>query len=100
MNKKLEGNCRLTFGDITIEDAGVILVKYKPFWASNERVLLPWNLVHYWNADGCFVIGKKGDKETFSSSSYINDWNTHLLEHLVSGGLKKGVRKLSDYLKD
>jgi hypothetical protein len=100
INKKLEDDYRLNFGDIAIEDAGVTLVKHKPFWASNEKVLLPWNLVHFWNADGCFVIGKKGDQETFSSSSYINDWNTHLLEHLVSGGLKKGVRKLSDYLKD
>ena len=53
-----------------------------------------------WSANGSFVIGKRDDKKTYGSAAYISDWNTHIFEHVVSGGFKKGVRKLSDYIKD
>lgn len=89
----------MAFGDMTIEDGAVTLTKHK-LLGSNERVRLSWQEVSVWSADGSFVIGKQGDKKTYGSSSYINNWNTHLLEHIVRGGFKKGVRKLSDYLKD
>lgn len=89
----------MAFGDMTIEDGAVTLTKHK-LLGSNERVRLSWHEVSVWSADGSFVIGKQGDKKTYGSSSYINNWNTHLLEHIVRGGFKKGVRKLSDYLKD
>ena len=84
---------------MVIEDSAVTLVKHK-FLGANEKVRLPWSQVHVWSADGSFIIGKQDDKKTYGSSSYINNWNTHLLEHIIRGGFKKGVRKLSDYLKD
>lgn len=89
----------MNFGDIIVEDGGVTLTKHK-FIVPNERVRLGWHDVHVWNADGSFVIGDKNDKKTYSSTSYIQNWNSHLLEHIVRGGFKQGVRKLSDYLKD
>ena len=89
----------MNFGDMTIEDSAVTLIKHK-FLGSNERVRLGWHDVHVWSADGSFVIGKKDDKKTYGSVSYISHWNAHLLDHIVRGGFKKGARKLSDYLKD
>ena len=81
------------------EDDAVTLVRHK-FLGSNERVRLSWHEVHIWSADGSFVIGQQSDKKVYGSASYIHAWNTHILEHVVRGGFKKGVHKLSDYLKD
>ncbi len=97
--EQLENGRSMNFGDMTIEDGAVTLTKHK-FLGSNERVRLAWNQVHVWSADGHFIIGKQGDKKIYGSASYISHWNTHLLEHIVRGGFKKGVRNLSDYLKD
>jgi hypothetical protein len=88
----------LSFGDIVVENATVTLIRHK--FMGSERVRLGWHEVHVWSANGSFVIGKRDDKKVYGSASYINGWNTHILEHLVRGGFKKGVRKLSDYLKD
>lgn len=95
----LEQGKSFSFGDIQIEDDAVTLVRHK-FLGSNERVRLGWHEVHVWSADGSFVIGQQNDKKVYGSASYIHAWNTHILEHVIRGGFKKGVRKLSDYLKD
>jgi hypothetical protein len=95
----LEKGHSFSFGDITVQDDAVTLTRHKTF-AANEQVHLGWNEVHVWSHDGNFVIGKKDDKKVYGSASYIKAWNTHILEHLVRGGFKKGVRKLSDYIKD
>lgn len=97
--EQLEEGRSMNFGDITVEDGAVTLTKHK-FIVSNERVRLGWHDVHVWSANGSFVIGDKNDKKTYGSTSYIDNWNSHLIEHIVRGGFKKGVRKLSDYLKD
>lgn len=99
MLSALEEGRSLTFNDMKVEDGAITLVKHKLLGA-NEQVRLGWHDVHVWSADGSFVIGKQDDKKTYGSASYINDWNTHVLEHIVRGGFKKGVRKLSDYIKD
>ena len=93
-----EGNS-FAFGDMKVEDGAITLVKHKLLGA-NEQVRLGWHDVHVWSADGSFIIGKQDDKKTYGSASYIHTWNTHILEHIVRGSFKKGVRKLSDYIKD
>lgn len=95
----LEQGKSFSFGDIEVEDDAVTLVRHK-FLGSNERVRLSWHEVHVWSADGSFVIGQQSDKKVYGSASYIHAWNTHILEHVIRGGFKKGVHKLSDYLKD
>lgn len=95
----LEQGKSFSFGDIQVEDDAVTLVRHK-FLGSNERVRLGWHEVHVWSADGSFVIGQQSDKKVYGSASYIHAWNTHILEHVVRGGFKKRVHKLSDYLKD
>ena len=97
--EQLEAGEIMAFGDMAVADSGVTLVKHK-FLGANEKVHLSWHEVSVWSVDGSFRIGKQDDMKTYGSSSYINNWNTHLLEHIIRGGFKKGVRKLSDYLKD
>jgi len=99
MLSALEEGHSFAFGDMKVEDGAITLVKHKLLGA-NEQVRLGWHDVHVWSADGSFVIGKKDDNKTYGSASYIHAWNTHVLEHMVRGGFKKGVRKLSDYIKD
>ncbi len=99
MLRALQEGHSFNFGEITVEDSHVTLVRHKLLGA-NERVRLPWHDVHAWSADGSFVIGAQQDKRVYGSASYIHVWNTHILEHVIRGGFKKGVSKLSDYLKD
>jgi hypothetical protein len=81
-----------------IEDSAVTLPQQK-FWGNNPPLRLRWVDVHSWSSDGKFVIGKRDDKKVFGSASYIQDWDTHLIEHVISGAFKKRAAKLSDYLK-
>lgn len=99
IGEELKGGKKFVFGDIEVEDDAVTLVRRKLFGA-NEKVKFGWHDVSVWSASGSFVIGRKEDSKTYASASYIESWNTHLLEHIVRGGFKKGVRRLSDYFKD
>jgi hypothetical protein len=99
MVSALEEGGVLEFGDIKVTDDSVTLTKHKLLGA-NEKVRLGWHDVHVWSANGSFAIGKQDDKKTYGSAAYISDWNTHIFEHVVRGSFKKGVRKLSDYIKD
>ena len=95
----LKAGRTLEFGDMKVTDDSVTLTKHK-FLGANEKPRLGWHDVHVWSANGSFVIGKKDDSKTYGSASYIENWNAHILEHVVRGGFKKGVRNLSDYIKD
>lgn len=99
MSEALKEGRALHFGDMLVEDGAVTLTKHK-LLASNEKVRLSWGDVHVWSANGEFVIGSKSDKKTYGSASYMNHWNTHLLDHIVRAGFKKGISKLSDYFRD
>jgi hypothetical protein len=99
MSEALEAGKVLSFGDMTVEDGCVTLVKHK-FLGANEKVRLSWSDVHVWSANGEFIIGSKTDKKIYGSGSYKDHWNIHLLDHVVRAGFKKGVDKLSDYFKD
>ncbi|CCQ09839.1 hypothetical protein PALB_6870 [Pseudoalteromonas luteoviolacea B = ATCC 29581] len=94
----LESNNTLRFGDAQITDNGVTLTKHKLF-GSNERIKLTWSDVKIWSAQGSFVIGCKNDKKTYSSMSYIDTPNAHLLEQLIRMMFKDPqARCLSDLL--
>lgn len=88
-----------TFGSISIEDEAVTLVRHR-FLRSNELVKLSWSAVNIRSENGNLIIGKTGDKAIYGSASYIQTWNAHVLEHIVRGAFKKGVTRLSDYLRD
>jgi len=97
MVEALEKGQSFSFGDMKVKDGAVILVKHK--FLGSEQILLGWHDVQVWSADGNFSIGSKNDKKIYGSSSYISDWNTHLIEQIIRSGFKKGVSKLSDTFK-
>lgn len=89
----------VAIGDILVEDSSFTLTRHK--FLGTERVRVGRNEAHVWSSNGNFVVGHKSDKKVYSSASYINVWNTHILEHLIRGSFKKtNCQKLSDYLKD
>ncbi|WP_310004528.1 hypothetical protein [Caballeronia sp. LZ043] len=98
MLNRLEKGETLHFGSFSVEDGAITLPQHK-FWSNNAPLRLRWSDVHVWSADGRFVVGKRDDKKVHGSASYIKDWDTHLIEHLIRGAFKKGAAKLTDYLK-
>jgi hypothetical protein len=88
----------LVFGDAEVTDHGVTVVKHKMFGA-NERIPLSWSQIHVWSADGNFIIGSQADKKTYSSLSYLETPNAHLLEHLIRTKFKGSYRTLSALLQ-
>jgi hypothetical protein len=97
MMKDLSQGKSFLCGDVTVEDGAVALARHK-FFGPNERVRVTWGEVGVWSADGRFYIGKSNDKNTYGSMSYIDSWNAHILELVIRGAFKRGIRKLSDFL--
>jgi hypothetical protein len=98
MLRDLSEGRSIVFGDVKVEDDAATLAKHK-FFGASESVRVGWGETHVWSANGRFFIGKANDKDIYGSMSYIDSWNVHILEHAIRGGFKKGIRKLSDYLK-
>ncbi|MNU57344.1 hypothetical protein D3C71_464640 [compost metagenome] len=95
----LQAGNEVRFGEATIRDDGVTLVKHK-FLGANEPVRCSWGQVHIWSADGAFCIGAKDDKKTYVGLSYIHAANTHVLEQAIRMAFKKpGMQRLSDVLQ-
>lgn len=95
----LQAGNEVRFGEATLRDDGVTLIKHK-FLGANEPIRCSWGQVHIWSADGAFYIGAKDDKKTYVGLSYINTANTHVLEQAIRMAFKKpGMRKLSDALQ-
>lgn len=97
MLEALKAGRSLSFGTISIDDSHIHMVRTKLF-GPNQTVSMDWRSVKIWSANGSVFIGSDSDKKLVASSSYINDWNTHVLEQVVRGAFKKGVRCLSDFL--
>jgi len=94
----LQAGNEVRFGEATLRDDGVTLIKHK-FLGANEKVRCSWGQVHVWSADGSFYIGAKDDKKTYVDLSYIHAANTHVLEQAIRMAFKKpGMRCLSDLL--
>jgi hypothetical protein len=97
--ESLRAGNELRFGEATISDDGVTLIKRKLF-GSNEAVRCSWGQVRIWSADGAFHIGAQDDKKTYVSISYIHTENTHILEQAIRMAFKKsGMHRLSDVLR-
>lgn len=95
----LQAGNEVRFGEATLRDDGVTLIKHK-FLGANEPIRCSWGQVHVWSADGAFYIGAKDDKKTYVGLSYIHAANTHVLEQAIRMAFKKpGMRRLSDVLQ-
>lgn len=86
-------------GDAVIKDDSIVLIRHK-LLSSNEHVRVLWAQTHIWSADGSFYIGVKDDKKTYSSMSYINTPNSHIVEQIIRLAFKKeGLVRLSQILQ-
>ena len=95
--KRLKDGETLSYGSFQIRDDSVRLTRHK-LLSSNEEVWIPYSQSHIWSADGSFCIGDKADKKVYGSASYINDHNTHVVEHIIRSSFKNGsAAKLSTY---
>lgn len=97
--ERLKAGNEVRFGEATLRDDGVTLVKHK-FLGANAPIRCSWGQVRIWSADGSFYIGAENDKKTYVSLSYIHATNTHVLEQAIRMAFNKpGMRKLSDVLQ-
>lgn len=83
------------FGESLVYDVGITLPKHTVI-GDDEHIFCNWHQVRIWSENGSFWIGLPEDKETYDALSYIDTWNVHLLEFIISMGFKKGIHKLSD----
>lgn len=89
---------KLKFGEIEVDDTTVTLIRREVFGA-DERVPLELCKAQVWTRNGRFYVGVVGDKKLYASASYIQDWNTHLLEHMIRTLFKKNATNLSEVLE-
>lgn len=91
----LKSGKTVILGDMSIDDGGVVLLKHKMLGRA-EPIHFDWHQVVVTTNNGAFVISAQHDAKTYGSASYINAWNTHVIEYLIREGFKKGIDKLSD----
>lgn len=84
------------FGSSSVKDDGIMLTRHK-FWSS-EAVWLPWHAIQISSVSGSFHIEAKDDAKVYTSLSYIEVPNTHVLEHAIRMAFKRGCPRLSDLL--
>lgn len=89
----LKSGKTVKFGDAVIDDAGVQLVKHKFF--GNEQLYCPWGNTRHWTADGALNIRSEDDKNAYTSLSFINVWNVHILEAIIRLSFEKWTGRLS-----
>lgn len=99
MLDSLKAGRDVQFDDALLRDDGVTLVKHNLFHA-DEEVRCSWSQVSVSSANGLFCIRAKDDKKTCAEISYINTWNTHILEQAIRMAFNKpGMHRLSELLQ-
>lgn len=94
----LQAGREVRFGEATLRDDGVTLIKHKYLGA--EPIRFSWGQVHIWSANGEFCIGARDDEKIYVGLSYIYAPNTHVLEQAIRMAFKKpSMRRLSDVLR-
>ena len=96
--EKLRNGYTFQYGDIKVSDGAVMLQRSK-FFGKGDWEPLPWSAVSSWSHSGSLWVASRTDKKLSGSSSYITDWNTQIVEHIVRNALDKGAGKLSNMLK-
>lgn len=94
---ELREGSRRRFGETTVDDEGMVLIRRHVF-RSDEEVPCKWHELVIWNADGSFCVAKKEDKKVSIALPYLTVDNTHILEAAMRMIWKRGGRRLSDLL--
>lgn len=96
--RALRDGKKFALGDGVVDDSGITLMERHTF-SADIPVYCSWSEVNIGSADGSFIVGKKGARETNARASYINDANTHLFENLIRINFKGSAPRLSDAIK-
>ena len=88
----------LTCGDLLVEDTGVTLTRHK-LLGRNERLRVPWRETQLRSANGELVIRAKYKQDVYGSASFMDDWNTHLIHHIVRSAQEQRLTRLSTAFK-
>lgn len=98
MLEALRNGHELRFGEATLHDDGVTLIRRK-FFGTSERVRCSFGQIKAWSSDGVFYIADKDDKNVNVGLSYLHESNVHVLEQAIRMIFKKpGARCLSELL--
>lgn len=94
----LEQGKQIQFGDVLIQDEGIVLIK--PGLArKGEPVSLPWRQVITWKANGNYYLAAEDDKKLNAGLSYRDMANVRILDCAVSMAQEvTGINKLSELL--
>jgi len=94
----LERGKQIQFGDVLIQDDGIVLIK--PGLArKGEPVFLPWRQVITWKANGNYYLAAEDDKKLNAGLSYRDMANVRILDCAVSMAQEiTGINKLSELL--
>ena len=96
MANNLKNGKKLQLGDALIDDQGVELTHHKLF--KNRKVYYSWKEVSISSGQGYFFISSNTNKKIYSSMSYIETPNTHVLESLIRISFKNWTGRISSVL--
>ena len=85
------------FADMILDDMGAEITRHKTFGA-DERVYCKWAQLKVWSVNGSFVVGLNDDKKVYSTLSYLETDNAHLVEAAIRMKFKNGEARLSSIL--
>lgn len=88
---------KLTFGEATVDDNGIVLKKRK--FLKSEPVYHTWDLVTFKYYDGNLVINSKRVKKCYCSVSLKDVDNAHILDSCIRSAFKNGYTRLSRLLE-
>jgi len=85
------------FADMILDDMGAEITRHKTFGA-DERVYCKWAQLQAWSVNGSFVVGLTDNKKVYSTLSYLETDNAHLVEAAIRMKFKNGEARLSSVL--
>ncbi len=94
----LKAGGRISIQDAVFEDEAVVLQRRRNFRA-NEPVRLTWYQVEILSSDGNFIIRSKDDRNAYTSLSYQDVSNVHVIEQMIRILFNSGKPNLSSILE-
>jgi len=88
----------VTIGGVRVSDHGLQWTVPKLF-KQDLDIRVSWSEIQILSVAGSFRIQEKREKGTYVDLSYIDVWNTHILEAAIRAKFKRPGRSLSDLLE-
>ena len=88
----------LQFGTLKVWDTEVELLKRGSFFTADETKKFKWNQVEFYSMSGFFIIKSINDNSFYKKIPYLDVYNLHFLEQILTTNKKYSKTKLSDIL--